>query len=142
MAISTARSTARSTAISTATHGKHPRHTTAGRGTTERPTAMPKAWRWPWRGSCRGTSVGCHGWDHGDCHGQNRGTCHGHNRGTCRGSAMYNGKPWPLPWKDPRKATQVPRLLPRTTKKSNNVHLFRAGNRYHLQPTGNDGAIS
>ena len=48
MAISTARSTAISTKISTTTHGKHPRHTTAGRGTTERPTEMPTAWRWPW----------------------------------------------------------------------------------------------
>ena len=47
-AIFTARSTAISTAISTATHGKHPRHTTAGRGTTERPKAMPTEWRWSW----------------------------------------------------------------------------------------------
>ena len=42
-------------------------------------------------------------------------------------------EPWPLPWKPadfhgrpwqhPRKSTEVPRLLPRTsTKKSNNVH--------------------
>ena len=85
------------------------------------------------RGSCRGTSISCHGWYHGGCHGQNRGTCHGHNHGTCRGSTMYNRKPWPLPWKpadihgspwqDPRKTTEVPRSLPRTpTKKSNNVH--------------------
>ena len=87
------------------------------------------------RSSCRGTFVGCHGLYHGGCHGQNRGTCHGHNRGTCRGSAMYNGKPWPLPWKpadfhgspwkDPRKTTAVPRSRPQTsTKKSNNVHLW------------------
>ena len=47
-AISTAWSTTISTAISTATHGKHPRHTTAGHGTTERPTAIPTAWGWPW----------------------------------------------------------------------------------------------
>ena len=87
------------------------------------------------RGSCRGTSVSCHGWYHGGCHGQNRGTCHGHNSG----SAMCNGKPWPLPWKpadfhgsspwkDPRKTTEVPRSLPRTsTKKLNNVHLWKVG---------------
>ena len=86
------------------------------------------------RGSCRGTSISCHGWYHGGCHGQNRGTCHGHNHGTCRGSTMYNRKPWPLPWKpadihgspwqDPRKTTEVPRSLPRTpTEKLNNVHL-------------------
>ena len=37
-----------STAISTATHVKHPRHTTAGRGTAERPTTIPTAWGWPW----------------------------------------------------------------------------------------------
>ena len=48
IAISAARSTAISTAIFTATHGKHPRHTTAGRGTAERLTAMPTAWGWPW----------------------------------------------------------------------------------------------
>ena len=36
-AISTARSTAISMAISTATHGKHPRHNTAGRGTRKDP---------------------------------------------------------------------------------------------------------
>ena len=37
-----------STSISTATHGKHLRHTMAGRGTTERPTAMHTGCRWPW----------------------------------------------------------------------------------------------
>ena len=43
MALAMAISTAISTANSTASHGKHPRHTTAGRGTTERPTAIPTA---------------------------------------------------------------------------------------------------
>ena len=86
-----------------------------------------------YRGSCRGTSVSCNGWYHGDCLGQNRGTCHGHNRGTCRGSAMYNGKPWPLPWEPAdfhgspwqhqRKTTDVPRSLPRTSTKSHIMYI-------------------
>ena len=137
VAISTAFTTARSTAISTATHGKHRRHTTAGRGVQRkdpRQCLRHGGGHGICRGSCRGTSVGCHGWYHRGCHEQNRGTCHGHNRGTCRGSAMYNGKPRHLPWKpadfhdspwkDPRKTTEVPRSLPRTsTKNSNNVHM-------------------
>ena len=121
-----------STAISTATHGI-PRQAAVQRK-DPRQCLRHGGGHGICRGSCRGTSVGCHGWYHGGCHGQNRGTCHGHNRGTCRGSAMYNGKPWPLPWKpadfhgspwkDPRKTTEVPRSLPRnSTKKSNNVYL-------------------
>ena len=85
------------------------------------------------RGSCRGTSVECHDWDYGGCHGQNRSTCHGHNSDTCRRSAMHNKTPLPLPWKladfhgsqwqDPRKTTEAPRSLPRTSaQKSNDVH--------------------
>ena len=128
MAILTARSTAISTAISTVTHGKSthglPRQAAVQR-IHPRQCLRHGGGHGIYRGSCRGTSVGCHGWYNGGCHGQNRGTCHGHNRGTCRGSAMYNGKRWPLPWKpadfhgspwkDPRKTTELSRSLPRSS---------------------------
>ena len=123
--LSMAISTGRSTAISRAYHGI-PRQAAVQRKEPRQCRRHGGGHR-ICRGSYRGTSVGCHGWYDGGCHGQNRGTCHGHNRGTRRGSAMYNGKPWPLPWKpadfhgspwkDPRKTTEVPPSLPRTSTK-------------------------
>ena len=116
-----------STAISTATHGKHPQLTTAVRGTTERPAAMPTAWRWPWNTPWQlPWYLGGLPWLV--------------SRRLARTEPRH--MPWPQPWhlplnrhvqwkavdlavetrdfhdspwRDPRKTTEVPRSLPRTS---------------------------